>query len=150
MATVDVVIPIYNGARSIAAAIRSVQTQSLADVRILLVDDGSTDNTRRVVEDFVDGRTVLYFHQENKGVSAARNRGIRESSAPFISFLDADDLWLPEMLSSCLSLIETNGCDLASVDNYLVPIDRESDALREIQSFDWIERPSDELFLRFL
>ena len=86
------IMPAYNAEKSIGRAIASVLGQSRADWELLVIDDGSADGTARVVRDFADPR-VRCLHQENGGVSAARNRGIREAQGDYICFLDADDGW---------------------------------------------------------
>lgn len=92
-ARVSAVITAYNSAAFIADAIQSVLNQSRAVDEIVVVDDGSTDATRRVVAEFAD-QGLKFIQQQNMGASAARNKGIRETSGEFIAFLDADDLWL--------------------------------------------------------
>jgi glycosyltransferase involved in cell wall biosynthesis len=101
MAKVDIVIPAYNAARFLPAALESVLTQTFTDWRILLVDDGSTDHTSEIVSPFADrlGPKLLYIKQENRGLPAARNSAIRHSSAEFLALLDADDVWLPDRLA---------------------------------------------------
>lgn len=94
--SVAVVIPTYNYGRFISRAVESVLSQTLPAAEIVVVDDGSTDNTRAVLENFKD--KVRYVRQENQGVCAARNTGARQSSAAFIAFADADDIWLPTKL----------------------------------------------------
>lgn len=91
---ISVVLPVYNGELYIARSIRSVQKQTCDNWELLVVNDGSQDNTERIVQDFVgrDARIRL-ITQENQGVSVARNRGIDEMSGDLLMFLDADD-WL--------------------------------------------------------
>jgi glycosyltransferase involved in cell wall biosynthesis len=88
---ISVVIPAYNAERFIASAIDSVLSQTVSPMEIIVVDDGSRDNTRLIVERYND--TVKYFHQTNAGPSAARNRGVREARGEWIAFLDSDDYW---------------------------------------------------------
>lgn len=88
---VTCVIPVYNGERFVADAIHSVMSQTMPPSEIIVVDDGSTDNTGAVVQAF--GDPVRYLRQENQGPAAARNLGVRESAGELIAFLDADDLW---------------------------------------------------------
>jgi glycosyltransferase involved in cell wall biosynthesis len=95
---VSVIIPTYNRGRIIKEAVDSVLAQDYKDFELIVVDDGSTDNTSDVLAPYGDDIRVLF--QENKGVSAARNRGIAEASGRFIAFLDSDDLWLPQKLSA--------------------------------------------------
>ncbi|MBM2835200.1 MAG: glycosyl transferase [Candidatus Brocadiaceae bacterium] len=93
---VSVVIPTYNRAPYVIMAIESVLAQSYQDYEIIVVDDGSTDGTRDVLEPYRD--RIRYMYQDNKGVSAARNTGIQESRGEWIAFLDSDDEWLPNKL----------------------------------------------------
>ena len=89
--SVSVVIPTYNYGRFISDAIRSVLAQTFPAMEIIVVDDGSTDNTADIVREF--GDSVTYISQPNAGVCAARNRGVAESTGDLIAFLDADDIW---------------------------------------------------------
>lgn len=95
-ATVSVIIPTYNSERYVADAVKSVLAQSYRPHEIIVVDDGSTDGTARVLEPFVGA--IRYLYQENRGEPAARNTGMRAATGEFIAFLDADDLWVPEKL----------------------------------------------------
>ena len=100
MPKVDIIIPAYNAAKYLPAAIESVIAQTFEDWRIVLVDDGSTDNTAEVVAPYIDrlGPKLLYIKQANAGLPAARNAAIRNSSSEFLALLDADDVWLPDAL----------------------------------------------------
>jgi len=102
--SVSVVIPAYNSARYIAQTIESVLKQSYRPCEIIVVDDGSTDDTRRMLEKYRD--RIIYIHQENAGEPAARNTGIRQAGGDFIAFLDADDLWLPDKLKFQMDYFE--------------------------------------------
>ena len=95
-ATVSVVIPSYNCGHYVVKAVESVLKQSCPPQEIILVDDGSTDHTREVLEPY--RKAIVYLYQKNAGEPAARNTGIRHASGEFIAFLDADDMWLPEKL----------------------------------------------------
>ena len=102
---VDVVIPLYNKAEVVDRTVRSVLGQTFGDFRVIVVDDGSTDGgADRVPRD----PRITLIHQNNAGPGAARNRGLRQSAAPFISFLDADDEWLPTFLQTTLGLLDTH------------------------------------------
>ena len=92
---ISVVIPLYNKEEQIADTLQSIFAQTFQDFEIVIVDDGSTDNSVEEVEKFDDSRIRL-IHQTNAGVSAARNRGIEEARGELIAFLDADDEWKPE------------------------------------------------------
>ncbi len=89
----SVIIPTFNRAQCLPDALRSVFAQGVSGMQVIVVDDGSTDGTREVVSQF--GGRVQYVYQENRGPSAAKNRGIALARGEFVSFLDSDDVWLP-------------------------------------------------------
>jgi glycosyltransferase involved in cell wall biosynthesis len=95
---VSVVVPTYNYARFLCQAVDSVLAQSYPFLEIIVVDDGSTDNTREVMSRYSADPRVRYIYQENQHLSAARNTGIREAQGEFIALLDSDDFWAPEKL----------------------------------------------------
>jgi glycosyltransferase involved in cell wall biosynthesis len=105
-ATVDIIIPAYNAAKYLPFAIESVISQTFEDWRILLIDDGSTDNTAEVIAPFLTrlGAKLKYIKQENRGLPAARNTAIKNSKAEFLALLDADDVWLPCRLTESLKV----------------------------------------------
>jgi hypothetical protein len=88
---VSVIIPVHNGERFVADAVRSILAQNYPALEIIIIDDGSTDGTEAAVRRLP--LEVHYFRQENLGPAAARNRGIRDASGDFVAFLDVDDLW---------------------------------------------------------
>lgn len=94
---ISCVVPVYNGERFIAAAVESILAQGYRPIEVIVVNDGSTDRTADVLVGF--GEEIKVIHQENAGQAAARNRGIQAAAGPFIAFLDADDLWVPEKLA---------------------------------------------------
>lgn len=96
--TVSVIIPTYNRAHLLGRAIRSVLAQTYQDFELIVVDDGSSDNTGEVVATFVDPRIHYLRHEENRGAAAARNTGIKASRGEYVAFLDSDCEWLPEKL----------------------------------------------------
>lgn len=98
MPSVSIIIPTFNRAEKVVRAISSVVEQTFADFEIIVVDDGSEDNTEQTVAQFGE-RLVYIAHPSNLGVSAARNTGIKKSRTPLIAFLDSDDRWLPEKLA---------------------------------------------------
>lgn len=102
---VSVIIPTYNRAASIAASIQSVLDQTWQNYEIIVVDDGSTDDTRQVVEAFTDDRIRYIYLEQNSGPSRARNEGIRQARYDFIAFLDSDDEWLPQKLEKQMRLM---------------------------------------------
>ena len=96
--SISVVIPTYNCARWLGEAVESALAQSLPPKRIIIVDDGSTDDTAERVAAYRDHPIVQYVRQPNQGVSAARNTGLSRAAGDFIAFLDADDVWQPRKL----------------------------------------------------
>lgn len=100
MPLISIVVPCYNYAHHLAATLESVRSQVVEDWECIIIDDGSTDRTPQVVEKYVSiDRRFFYHHQENRGLSAARNAGIAKANGNFIQFLDADDLISPGKLS---------------------------------------------------
>jgi glycosyltransferase involved in cell wall biosynthesis len=101
---VSVIIPVYNGDRYLSEAIESVLQQTYQPLEVIVVDDGSTDNTAAVARQFENA--IRYLYQENGGTAAARNAGIALSQGGFLAFLDADDLWLKNKLEIQMSAFE--------------------------------------------
>lgn len=101
---ISVVIPLYNKAAHIAHTLECVLQQASPAAEILVIDDGSTDGSAAIVQEFVD-QGVRLIQQTNQGVSAARNRGLAEANEPYVAFLDADDEWLREHLTTLQRLI---------------------------------------------
>ena len=94
---ISVIIPTYNRAHLIEESVQSVLKQTYKNLEILIIDGGSTDNTKEVVERIKDSR-IRYIHQDNAGPSAARNTGLKNAQGEFIAFLDSDDLWVFDKL----------------------------------------------------
>jgi len=103
---VSVIIPTWNRASFVSEAIQSVLKQTCHDFELIVIDDGSTDNTREMVAKY--GSRVRYFYQENQGVSAARNAGIRLAQGEYLAFLDSDDLWHKRKLAVQLEVLQTD------------------------------------------
>ena len=103
---VSVIIPTYNRGWMLKEAIDSVLAQDFTDFELIVVDDGSTDDTGQVLAAY--DQKVIAVHQSNRGVSAARNRGIGAASGQLIAFLDSDDLWLPRKLSTQVDFFHSN------------------------------------------
>ena len=103
----SVIIPLYNKAQSITATLNSVLAQTFQDFEIVVINDGSTDNSLAIVKQFNDSR-IRIIDQENGGVSSARNRGVRESTFEWIAFLDADDSWYSNKLEFFNKIIKLN------------------------------------------
>lgn len=102
---VSIITPTYNRAGFIGEAIKSVLAQSYPHFELIVVDDGSVDDTRAIIEAFGDER-IRYFYQENQGQSVARNLGLGEASGAFICFLDSDNVWFPDKLEKSLEVLQ--------------------------------------------
>lgn len=102
--TVSVVIPTHNHGRFLAQAVESALGQTVASLEVLVIDDGSTDDTADVVRRSLVDPRVTYEHTEHRGPAAAKNIGVRLARAPFVAFLDADDVWLPAKLERQLAV----------------------------------------------
>lgn len=132
---VTVILPTYNRERLLPRSIRSVLCQTFQDFELLVVDDGSMDNTREVVAGIADPRLRYLRLEKNSGVSSARNAGIREARGDFIAFQDSDDEWLPDKLARQLQLLDQQPdvamtfCSLVRVD-ITVPVARVKPATR--------------------
>lgn len=105
MPTISIIIPAYNVERTILETIESVQQQTFSNFEIIVINDGSTDQTLEVLKNVQDERLKV-FSYENGGVSVARNRGISYAKGQFIAFLDADDLWTPDKLELQLAALQ--------------------------------------------
>ncbi len=152
MPLVSVIIPTYNRADLIGEAVTSVLNQTFDDFEVIVVDDGSTDNTKEAI-DRIEG-PIRYIYQENKGLSGARNPGIDVAGGEYIAFLDSDDLWLPEKLAEQVRLLDQNssagfvytdyefvdgdGRSLPKPENYLANPLRNGWILKHLLSFDFI------------
>ncbi len=104
MASISVIIPSYNRAHTLQRALDSVLAQTLLADEIIVVDDGSTDNTEQLIRQHYPD--VIYLKQDNLGVSAARNRAIKTAKGEWLALLDSDDEWLPHKLETQLALFE--------------------------------------------
>jgi len=103
---VSVVIPAYNSSSFLVEAIDSALDQTYPVCEIIVVDDGSTDNTTHVLREYIQQGKIVYVHKKNGGPAAARNLGIARSKGEFIALLDADDIWLPEKLKRQMRLFQ--------------------------------------------
>lgn len=107
MKLVSVVVPVYNVEAYIAETIQSILNQSYSNFEILIVNDGSSDRSIEIIQTFDDPR-ITVIHQENQGVSAARNRGIAQAKGEYIALIDGDDIWDPEKLQKHVEHLENS------------------------------------------
>jgi teichuronic acid biosynthesis glycosyltransferase TuaG len=136
---VSVIMPAYNSAQFIAAAIDSVLAQTWLHWELLVIDDGSTDDTVKIVENYARQYPNIRIlkNSTNQGTGAARNRGIKAATGRFIAFLDADDLWLPLKLEKQLKFMQEKDLAMTFSSYYLMdeegnPLHREVKALPEL------------------
>lgn len=121
MARVSVIIPVFNGAATVAEAIDSALAQTFHNLEVIAVNDGSTDATPQILERYSGRITVV--NQPNRGISAGRNAGVRISSGEYLAFLDCDDTWRPRMIESAVAALDADPecvltfCDLEIVDS---------------------------------
>ena len=108
---ISVVLPSYNRAHILPRAIESILGQTYKDIELIIVDDGSSDNTAEVVGSFSDSR-IVYVRQENAGACAARNNGIAHARGDYIAFQDSDDIWHQDKLEKQLATLQNTGADV--------------------------------------
>ncbi|OGI07828.1 MAG: hypothetical protein A2X41_11920 [Candidatus Margulisbacteria bacterium GWE2_39_32] len=106
MPKVSIIIPTYNRSQRLSEAIDSVIAQTYTNIEIIVIDDGSTDETEEIINSKKASFPILYTKQKNKGVSAARNYGISLASGDYICFLDSDDIWYPQKVQVQLAIME--------------------------------------------
>jgi glycosyltransferase involved in cell wall biosynthesis len=111
---VSVVLPAWNRAETIRSSVRSVLSQTFADFELIVVDDGSTDNTMAMLDDIVDPRLRRLANPRNAGASAARNTGIRAANGDWVAFQDSDDEWLPKKLEMQIARLEAGEPDVVA------------------------------------
>src|SRR5438876_9363238 len=104
---VSIILPTYNRAKFLPQAFASIRSQRFTDWELIVVDDGSTDKTRELVEELTRGwpQPVRYHWQENQGAYGARNTGMDLARGEYIAFFDSDDVWLPHHLASCHAVL---------------------------------------------
>jgi glycosyltransferase involved in cell wall biosynthesis/cation transport regulator ChaB len=130
MPQISIVIPAYNQAHYLGRALHSALAQTHRALEVIVVDDGSTDDTALVAQAFADSR-VRYVYQENRGLSAARNAGLREASGVFISFLDSDDQFLPHKLELLLAELERHP-EAGLAAGQAIPVDQDGQPIGKV------------------
>ncbi|PIR72625.1 MAG: hypothetical protein COU42_00605 [Candidatus Nealsonbacteria bacterium CG10_big_fil_rev_8_21_14_0_10_36_24] len=116
---VSIIIPTYNASAYIADAVDSAVKQTYLNKEIIVVDDGSTDDTKKILAPYIRDGFIKYIFQKNKGLSGARNTAIREANGEYIALLDADDFFLPEKVERQIRYLETHTeCDISYCDLY--------------------------------
>ncbi len=102
---VSIIIPCYNARDYIREAVDSALAQTYQNIEIIVIDDGSTDDTKNILEPYITSGKIQYIYQQNKGLAGARNAGIRSAKGDFIAFLDSDDLFLPEKINEQMKIL---------------------------------------------
>lgn len=125
---VSIITPCYNGAKYISETIESVIAQTYKDWEMIIVDDGSVDNSAEIVSRYASTEPkIRYFRQENAGSAAARNAGIRMAEGQYIALLDADDVWMPSFLEKQIAFMKAN--DTVCVCGSYIRIDENSNEI---------------------
>lgn len=123
MCKVSVIIPYYNSEATLVRALNSVKSQTFKDYEIILIDDGSIDNSHKVADAFITQNlyiNIINLYQENMGPSVARNNGIKNAKGEYIAFLDSDDEWRPEKLDIQLTFMKNKDIDMLGCNYYLI------------------------------
>lgn len=144
MSKISVILPTYNYGKYLSTSLDSILNQTHQDIELIIVDDGSTDDTQQVASNYQDRfpNKVYYFYQTNQGPAAARNYGINQASGKFIAFLDSDDVWVSNKLEKQLALFKQNPdmgivfCDLTK--KYKEKISKEKCFLKEKGYYPYI------------
>jgi glycosyltransferase involved in cell wall biosynthesis/ADP-heptose:LPS heptosyltransferase len=137
---VSIIMPAYNAAEYIAEAIESVLIQNYRNFELIIVDDGSIDNTRDIIAGFKDEK-IKYFYKENAGAASARNLGIKKSQGAFLIHLDSDDMITPDFIAKHLQQFEKHPeADLVYCDDYL--IDENEKPIRVIERSEYPDQKS--------
>ncbi len=149
---ISIIIPAFNAENHINQAITSALSQSYNNIEVIVVDDGSSDNTVKIVKSFTDERLKLLENEENRGVSYSRNRAIEEASGMWIALLDADDWYAPDRLEKLVPIALSENADLLADDIYfirekesspwstfLLEIGKPFETLKQISTSDFIQ-----------
>lgn len=117
---ISIIVPVYNVEKYLQECLTSIKNQTYKDIEIIMVNDGSTDESEKICRSFVknDKRFIL-INQENQGVCEARNRGVQKSKGEYISFIDSDDTVVDDFLESLLKALEENDTDMAQCDRWI-------------------------------
>ncbi|PCJ89757.1 MAG: hypothetical protein COA57_00970 [Flavobacteriales bacterium] len=126
---VSIIIPAYNAEKYIAETIQSVINQTYTNWELIIVNDGSTDNTEKIAQAYVEkDQRIKYIYQENAGVSVARNKGVENSQGDYVAFLDADDIWCRQNLEKKVTILNNINIDWVYSD--MLSIDKNGNQLQ--------------------
>ena len=144
---VSVIIPAYNGDKYIVQAVESVINQTYKNWEIIIIDDGSTDNTQEVLKPYFD--QIRYIPQKNQGVAAARNCGIREAKGELIAFLDQDDFFFPDKLAAQVALFDTQ-TSLGIVNSGWQIVDEKGETIFDVTPWKYLPKLNLETWLVYM
>jgi len=145
--TVSIIIPTYNRMELIGRSIKSVLNQTYRDFELIIVDDGSTDNTGEIVAGFNDERIRYVRHKENKGEAAARNTGVKAARCDYIAYQDSDDEWFPEKLAKQIELLEGTSPKLGVI---YTGFWKTENRTRTYIPFSWVSRKNGDIHKELL
>lgn len=135
MPTVSIVVPVYNVASYLEETVQSVLDQTWTDWELILVDDGSTDESGEIAKKLAESDSrIQYFHKENGGQASARNYGIKKSQGTYVALLDSDDLWLPEKLATQMEELKEHNPDFLYGLGYYYYPERED----KLEAYEWV------------
>ncbi|MGL6140662.1 MAG: glycosyltransferase family 2 protein, partial [Planktothrix sp.] len=143
---ISIIIPAYNCDRYIGQAVESILNQTYPADEIIIIDDGSQDNTREVLQPYSD--YIRYVYQENQGVSVARNHGLNLARGEFIVFLDADDIFLPDKLAAQIAIFQAQP-HLGLVQSGWRRVNQQGETLMEATPWDYVPELNLENWLRW-
>ncbi len=110
---ISIIVPIYNVEKYLAKCLDSIKNQTFQDLEVLMIDDGSTDNSGEIAKTYLTDNRFKYIHTENNGQGAARNKGLDIATGNYVCFIDSDDFISPEYIMALLNLLATNDADIA-------------------------------------
>jgi glycosyltransferase involved in cell wall biosynthesis len=120
MKKISIIIPTYNSSAYVEDAINCVLNQSYKNIEIIVIDDGSTDNTEEILQKYSDDKKILYIKKKNGGPASARNIGLKIASGEYIALLDADDIWDKDKLTKQISFLENGNFDLVHTNRFFI------------------------------
>lgn len=129
---VSIIMPVYNASKYLSEAIKSVLNQKYHNLELIIINDASTDNSKKIIKHFLYDNRILYneFHK-NKGVATARNRGLTLASGKYISFLDADDVWLSDKIYKQVAFMQSHHIDFSY--SYYSFVNTNGDFIKDIK-----------------
>lgn len=142
MDKVSIIIPSYNAENYIVEAINSILEQTINVFEVFIIDDGSTDNTKKVIETNFNDSRIKYFYKENGGEASARNCGLEKAQGEFIAFLDADDLYAPNKIENQLAILKKNP-NIDVVYNDVILVDDNTQEIGLLKSEEIFENQAD-------